>query len=534
MRERVGPYRLIKRLGGGGMGEVFEALHEQLQRRVAIKFLHQQLCSHPQVAARFLNEARAVNIVRHSCLVDIYDVGQLDDGSLYIVMELLDGDTLSRRIRGAGMLSADEATRLGRQIASALAAAHARGIIHRDLKPDNIMLIRRGSDSDFVKILDFGLARIISLDEISISHPQRVAGTPGYMSPEQIKSEKIDHRADLYATGVMLYALCVGKKPFEAKDDLDVLRQHLNKPPQPPRKAAPERNISAPLERVILRALEKDRDKRFFSAEEMLKALRATPEGGGKKAGRRWGRAVATLVLLAAGAAGAFYFYGRRFLQESTSPPVPMVAAPSPSPEIVDAATVIAVTPSPVPEATPSPSPQTATQTAQPTTPQTAQPTTLQTTQPTAPQTTREKVEALLDSEQLADAERYLLAQAILEPRAGWVHIDLGDVYFQRLWRRDAVREWELALSMDPSLRKDPRLLRRLCALLAAGWKGAGEHFIVVRVGKDALEPMQECIRDTDDPERLRAAARVVERVGLRGKLDRAFVNQRLDALTPK
>jgi serine/threonine-protein kinase len=517
-----GRWKILDRLGAGGMGVVYRAERVKIFKLVALKFLEERFADSPEAILRFERETRAISRLAHRHVVSILDFG-VHERRPYIVMEYLAGRPLNKEV-GRPTMTLGRAVNIVGQMLEALRHAHKAGVVHRDLKPENVMLVEQTGTEDYVKILDFGLARIISLDEISISHPQRVAGTPGYMSPEQIKSEKIDHRADLYATGVMLYALCVGKKPFEAKDDLDVLRQHLNKPPQPPRKAAPERNISAPLERVILRALEKDRDRRFFSAEEMLKALRATPEGGGKKAGRRWGRAVAALVLLAAGAAGAFY--GRRFLQESTPPPVPMVAAPSPSPEIVDAATVIAVTPSPVPEATPSPSPQTTTQTAQPTAPQTAQ--------PTAPQTTREKVEALLDSEQLADAERYLLAQAILEPRAGWVHIDLGDVYFQRLWRRDAVREWELALSMDPSLRKDPRLLRRLCALLAAGWKGAGEHFIVVRVGKDALEPMQECIRDTDDPERLRAAARVVERVGLRGKLDRAFVNERLDALTKK
>jgi serine/threonine protein kinase len=510
-----GRWKVLDRIGAGGMGVVYRAERVKIFKLVAVKFLEERFADSPEAILRFERETRAISRLQHRHVVSILDFG-VHERRPYLVMEYLAGQPLNKLV-GRPTMTLPRAVNIIAQILEALRHAHKAGVVHRDLKPENVMLVEMTGTEDYVKILDFGLARIISLDEISISHPERVAGTPGYMSPEQIKSEKVDHRADLYAAGIMLYALCVGDKPFKAAADLDVLRQHLNKPPVPPRKAAPERNISAALERVILRALEKDRDQRFFTADEMWKALRATPEAGGKQPGRRWGRALAALLVLAAGVAGGLY--GRQYLQESTSPPpppmplpMPMVAAPSPtpSPEIVDAATVVVDA---ALEATPSPSPR---------------------AQVTPPPTTREKVEALLDSEQLADAERYLLAQAILEPRAGWVHIDLGDVYFQRLWRRDAVREWELALSMDPSLRKDARLLRRLCAVLAAGWKGVGEHFIVVRVGKDALEPMQECIRDTDDPERLRAAARVLERVGLRGKIDRAFVNQRLEALTPK
>jgi serine/threonine-protein kinase len=269
MRERVGPYRLIKRLGGGGMGEVFEALHEQLQRRVAIKFLHQQLCSHPQVAARFLNEARAVNIVRHSCLVDIYDVGQLDDGSLYIVMELLDGDTLSRRIRGAGMLSADEATRLGRQIASALAAAHARGIIHRDLKPDNVMLI---ADPEVeggmrVKVLDFGIAKMLgptgNTPTAQLTHTGFILGTPQYMAPEQCRgSRDIDGKADVYALGLILYEALIGTPAFSGTSEWELMAAQIQQaaPLLPPR-------VRPHLASLITRMLEKESQARPTMAD---------------------------------------------------------------------------------------------------------------------------------------------------------------------------------------------------------------------------------------------------------------------------
>jgi eukaryotic-like serine/threonine-protein kinase len=516
-----GRWRILDRLGAGGMGVVYKAERIKIFKMVALKFLEERFADSPEAILRFERETRAISRLQHRHVVSILDFG-VHERRPYIVMEYLSGQPLNKLV-GRPTMTLPRAVNIVCQILEALRHAHKAGVVHRDLKPENVMLVEMTGTEDYVKILDFGLARIISLDEISISHPERVAGTPGYMSPEQIKNDKVDHRADLYAAGIMLYALCVGDKPFKAADDLDVLRQHLNLPPVPPRKAAPERNISAPLERVILRAIEKNRDQRFFSAEEMWKALRATPEGGGKIVKRRRGRTFAALLLLAAGVGAGLY--GRRFLQQEPPPPLlppppPIASPPPPRPiptpaplVVVDASEAVvdaAAAPPVVDAATvpPSPVPQT-----------------------TAPETTAQKIEALLESEQLADAERYLLAQQILEPRAAWVHLDLGELYYRRLWRRDALREWELAVQMEPSLRKDARLQRRLCAILAPGWKGAGEHFVVVRVGRDALDAMQECIRVTDDADRLRAAARVLERVGLRGKIDRALVNERLESL---
>jgi hypothetical protein len=311
-----------------------------------------------------------------------------------------------------------------------------------------------------------------------------------------------------------LYALCAGKKPFEAADDLDVLRMHLHQPPPPPRKSAP--NLSAALERVVLRALEKDRDQRFFTSEEMEKALRATPEGGGRKRST-WATAAVIVGVMGAGVAAGVTV--RPYLQTTTAPPTtPPITTTTPitTPTTAPTATTIAiaVTPSPSPAVVDAAAPD------------------LAEMPPLTPMSVEQRVEALLSADQLADAERLLLAQAILEPRAGWVHLQLGELYDRRLWRKDVVREWELALQLDPGLRSDARLARRLCATLASGWKGAGERFIVTRVGRDALYPMLECIQESDDADRVRAAVRVLERIGLRGKIDRALVAERLRTLS--
>jgi hypothetical protein len=329
-----------------------------------------------------------------------------------------------------------------------------------------------------------------------------------------VRSDTIDHRTDLYSAGVILYGLCAGKKPFDAPDELEVLRMHLRTPPVPPRKAAPDRGISAALEKVILRALEKERDNRFYHAEEMLQALRATPEGGGLVSRRRWRRAALMFTLVGAGATAGVV--ARSYLQPAPpfTPPAPVAALPeAPSPSASPAVREVVAQPDAAIVG------EVAAADAGPAAPDLS---TL---------TTEQKIEALLTAEQLADAERYLRAEAILQPRAGWVHLLLGDIYFRRLWRGDAIREWSIAVELEPALRRDPRLLHRLCATLASGWKGAGEHFLVSSVGKFAADAMVECIQSTDDPDRLRAAVRALERIGQRGRIDRNLVETRLNLI---
>ncbi|MFO0578923.1 MAG: serine/threonine-protein kinase [Polyangia bacterium] len=213
---QIGPYRVIRKIGAGGMGEVFEARHTTIERRVAIKVLRPTLAQNPELNTRFINEARAVNIVEHPGIVQVFDYGRLPDGTAYIVMEYLHGVTLSGHMgHSVEHLPIEDVLRFSRQIASVLAAAHAKGIIHRDLKPDNVMLIPDPELDDplriRLKLLDFGVAKLgssLASGEVGVAATQNslVVGTPEYMSPEQCRnSGKVTGKADVYSLGVILF-----------------------------------------------------------------------------------------------------------------------------------------------------------------------------------------------------------------------------------------------------------------------------------------------------------------------------------------
>lgn len=239
----IGSYRILRKLGEGGMGAVFEASHDEIARRAAIKVLHPQFALDPQVAQRFLNEAKAVNQIDHPGIVSIYDVGRLPDGAAYIVMEFLRGETLTARAaRRGGRLSVSEALHILRQVASALSAAHQVGIVHRDLKPDNIMIIRDPlqSSGERIKVLDFGIARL-SVETASaaeggaaprLTRTGSVMGTPIYMSPEQCRGAgRVDGKADVYSLGILLFQLLVGRPPFLAEGMGALMAMHIYESP---------------------------------------------------------------------------------------------------------------------------------------------------------------------------------------------------------------------------------------------------------------------------------------------------------------
>jgi serine/threonine protein kinase len=240
-RERVGPYRLVRLLGKGGMGAVYEAIQEPIERRVAIKILHGRYAQEQEIATRFFNEARAVNIVDHPGIVQISDYGRLPSGVAYLVMEYLKGETLTQRMkRGGGKLPQPEALRLGRQIAAALAAAHEKGIIHRDLKPDNVMLIVDPDPEAMgrvrAKLLDFGIAKVaaeVGQDGAANTAADVVMGTPKYMSPEQCRgAANVDDKSDVYALGIMVYEMLAGRVPFLGPTGEILAKQIYEDPPQ--------------------------------------------------------------------------------------------------------------------------------------------------------------------------------------------------------------------------------------------------------------------------------------------------------------
>lgn len=260
--DQIGNYRVVRLIGSGGMGVVFEAVHQTIGRRAAIKMLHSHLSQEPQVASRFLNEARAVNLVRHPGLVEIFEFGRMPDGSTYIIMDYLDGESLACALqRSPDGMSVAVAIDLVRQIAAALAAAHGRGIVHRDLKPDNIMLIpdveRPGRQR--VKILDFGIAKLSLAEEAKVSpartQPGMAMGTPAYMAPEQcLGADHVDGQADVYSLGIIFYELLSGRRPFESALPLDVMTQHVRAAPPPLAVSGIDERIALLVESMLAKA----------------------------------------------------------------------------------------------------------------------------------------------------------------------------------------------------------------------------------------------------------------------------------------
>jgi serine/threonine-protein kinase len=286
-----GRYRVRARLGQGGVGAVYEGEHVETRRPVAVKVLHALFAGTAEFHRRFEREARAASRLTHPSCVSVIDFGRVERvepvaagakllGIPYLVMEFVRGKALADRLDTA--MAPGEAVLITRGVLSALKHAHGLGIVHRDIKPANVMLVEGGGTGLMVKLLDFGLAKVVGEGDSSsepLTQAGMVFGTPGYLSPEQAAGLPADARCDLYALGVMLYEMVAGRRPFVRPDPLDVVRDHLQTPPPSPRSlGAP---ISEALEAVILRALQKDPKQRWQSAEEMSRALGEVPELGG-------------------------------------------------------------------------------------------------------------------------------------------------------------------------------------------------------------------------------------------------------------
>jgi serine/threonine protein kinase len=271
-------YRVLEFIGAGSMGKVFVVEHITLKKQFAAKLLTAELARHPQAVARFETEAHAASRLDHENIVSIIDFGKTDDGTVFIIMELLRGMTLQARM-DQGPLSIDEVVGIVLQVCQALAAAHSAGIVHRDMKPDNIFLCRRPGSVPLVKVLDFGIAkaRENSLREGRITIQGQLLGSPEYMSPEASRGRDVDPRADTYAIGILLYELLCGQVPFRHDNSLEVLHMHAYQQPRPPRELAPDLPLA--LERLILRALEKDPARRPPSIQNVqLDLMAALPE----------------------------------------------------------------------------------------------------------------------------------------------------------------------------------------------------------------------------------------------------------------
>ena len=269
----MGSYRLVQKLGEGGMGEVFVAEHTMLGRRAAVKVLRPEFSHRQDIVARFFNEARAATQISDPGIVQIFDFGQAPDGSAYIVMEMLEGETMDRRMVRQQVLPLQEALRLVRQVASSLATAHSRGIVHRDLKPENIFIVRdpEVAGGERTKILDFGIAKLYGDQQVK-TQTSAVMGTPTYMSPEQCRgSGQVDHRSDIYSLGCVLYLLVSGRLPFEAEGAGDLIAMHLREMPVPP--SAKANWVPAAVDRLVLRCLAKNPADRYQTGTELATAI---------------------------------------------------------------------------------------------------------------------------------------------------------------------------------------------------------------------------------------------------------------------
>ena len=269
----VGNWRLMRRLGEGGFGAVYEAQHLSIQdRRAAVKILHQHMAFNDDLKRRFVNEATAASRAEHENVVQLFDAGMSSDGLCYSVMELLRGQPLSEAL-AEGALGWQRSIAIGKQVAAALQAAHQLGIVHRDLKPDNIFLVQRGRVDDFVKVLDFGIAKLNEDTNAPMTHTGVLMGTPTHMSPEQWKTLRdIDGRSDLYTLGVILFQCVTGHLPFSGNTPYEWLDAHLN---QAPPDLTALNNLPQPLGLLIGRLLAKERDDWPRDAGEVIEALEA-------------------------------------------------------------------------------------------------------------------------------------------------------------------------------------------------------------------------------------------------------------------
>jgi serine/threonine protein kinase len=271
-----GKYRLESFISRGGMGAVFRGTHVMLNRPVAVKLINANLVTSPEIVRRFQREARAATQLNHANIVDVYDLGQTAEGTLYIVMELVTGHSLKQEIRTHGPFEAARIVHILAQVCDGLAAAHRANIVHRDLKPQNIMLTHDHSGAEVAKIVDFGIAKTFEVD----SHTQLTAegatlGTPHYMSPEQATGREVDGRSDIYSLGIILYEMLTGEVPFDDRSMAGLLIKHMSETPTTPSKKRPELQISPALEAVALRCLAKDPGARYATAADMRAALRS-------------------------------------------------------------------------------------------------------------------------------------------------------------------------------------------------------------------------------------------------------------------
>jgi serine/threonine-protein kinase len=518
-------YRLEERLGAGGMGVVYRGVEISQDRPVAVKFLHDSFAAIPDLVKRFQREVTAMSRLRHPNLVAIVDSG-VAAGVPYLVMDFHAGRALADVLE-RGALSPARALRITRQVLAGVGAAHERGVVHRDLKPDNILLVGSG-EHECVKILDFGLAKMVQGSETGttqLTNTGLALGTPAYMSPEQARGTPTDHRADLYAVAVMLYQMLVGRKPFVSDSAMAVMRMHMDDPPLPPRKAAPDARISAALERVVLRGMEKDPAARFQGVAEFERALDATPEGGasddisldrtlmakgaagapprrrfrlGRRGWRILGRLAAVLLVAGAGTYG-WRRYAHRGQVEVRHAMDKAVGTAKEMRQAVDKAVGSAkdalrsVTPPVTPD-------EDDADDRDPTPPRDTPGMKLEAaSQPAHPAAHKPRLGdaiKLIIGGKVDEGVQVLYQLRRKSPHDPEIALWLGHAYFRKLWRTDGLREYDDALEERPSLRRDAQLIRDAVGALDDPTYRLARALLRKRVGTAALPELRRAARE--------------------------------------
>ncbi|MBN1853531.1 MAG: protein kinase [Pirellulales bacterium] len=289
--KQLGQYRLKRRIGSGGMGEVYLAEHQMMKRPCAVKLIHPDKAGDPRILARFEREVRSTAKLSHWNSIDIYDYGRTEDGTFYYVMEYLPGHNVNELVELHGPLPAARIVHLLTQVCAALGEAHSIGLVHRDIKPANIFSACRGGLFDVAKLLDFGLAKpIVDMGEVSLTQEGAITGSPLYMSPEQASGEDdTDPRSDIYSLGAVMYFMLTGEPPFVRDRPMKVMIAHASEPVTPPREINP--NIPPDLETIVLRCLQKDPADRFQTSGELADALQranVTDDWDAQTAARWW------------------------------------------------------------------------------------------------------------------------------------------------------------------------------------------------------------------------------------------------------
>lgn len=475
-------YRVQARIGEGGMGLVYRAEHIHMKKIVALKLLHREMGEREEAVRRFEREAQSASRLSHPSIVAVTDFGKAQSGELFLVMEYVAGESLAAALEREGRFPLRRALEIVRMVLRGLAHAHAAGVIHRDLKPPNIMLVATPGlpGAQGVKILDFGIAKMSSesVSETDGAGPTALTqigmifGTPSYMSPEQATGQDTDGRVDIYACGVILYEMLAGRKPFVADDLVKIMALQVTAPPPPFAKTAPDAHVPAAIETVVRRALEKDRARRYQSAQEFLNAL--------DEAERR-ATALATLGAAARRARGQL---GRELVAQ-TQRGRDWAAAVSRDPQrrrraLAVGGVVLGLIVLPILFSAVFGGRDAETARRGPLAPKPVEP---------ALVTTLNRAETALSQGKLTEARVLLLQQLSEHPNEGRVRLMLGTLDFAEKKPAEGLASYEEALRLDPGLRGDAALVFNVRSLLDAPDRRqarAALDFLVDRVGKPA------------------------------------------------